>query len=403
MTGRPVQTIYMDHAATTPLSPDALSAMQPFFAERFGNASSIYSLGQDARQAVDQARQRCAAVLNARPSEIVFTSGGTESDNAALMGAAIALRERGNHIVTTRIEHHAVLNAAELLEKLGFDVTYVSPGRDGVVSPEAIEAALTPATSVVSVMLANNETGVIQPIAAITERVKRIATEQRRTIVMHTDAVQAAGYLSLDVDALGVDLLSLSAHKFNGPKGVGALWVRRSTRLTAQTTGGKQERNRRAGTENVPAIVGLGTAARLALDKASAETNRVAALRDRLERGILAGVPDTLVNGDPAQRVANTCNISFARVEAESLLIALDLDDIAVSTGSACSSGSLEPSHVLRAMGFSPHRTQNSIRFSLGLGNTADEVDRVVEVLPAIVDRLRALTRRGPSPAAVER
>jgi cysteine desulfurase len=265
------------------------------------------------------------------------------------------------------------------------------------VAPEQLAEAITDRTALVSVMHVNNEIGTIQPIPDLA----RVA--HARGALFHTDAVQSVGKLPVDVHALGIDLLSLSAHKLNGPKGVGALWVRRGTRLTAQTTGGKQERNRRAGTENVPAIVGLGIAARLAFEKASAEANRVAALRDRLERGILAGVPDTMVNGDPAQRVANTCNISFARVEAESLLIALDLDDIAVSTGSACSSGTLEPSHVLRAMGFSPHRTQNSIRFSLGLGNTADEVDRVIAVLPAIVDRLRALTRRGPRPVAVAR
>jgi cysteine desulfurase len=390
--------IYFDHNATTPVAPEVADAVATALRTTFGNPSSLHRPGQLAKTALDEARAAVARLVGAQPTEIVFTSGGSESDNLAIRGAAVALSASGRrHLVASAIEHEAVLQTLKALSRQGWTTTLVRVDASGRVTPEQLAEAMTDRTALVSVMHVNNEIGTIQPISDLA----RLA--HARGALFHTDAVQSVGKLPVDVRALGIDLLSLSAHKFNGPKGVGALWVRRSTRLTAQTTGGKQERNRRAGTENVPAIVGLGTAARLALDKASAETNRVAALRDRLERGILAGVPDTLVNGDPAQRVANTCNISFARVEAESLLIALDLDDIAVSTGSACSSGSLEPSHVLRAMGFSPHRTQNSIRFSLGLGNTADEVDRVVEVLPAIVDRLRALTRRGPSPAAVER
>jgi cysteine desulfurase len=394
VTVRPVQTIYMDHAATTPLSPDALSAMQPFFAERFGNASSIYSLGQDARQAVDKARQRCAAVLNARPSEIVFTSGGTESDNAALMGAAIALRERGKHIVTTRIEHHAVLNAAELLEKLGFDVTYVPPDRDGVVSPEAIEAALTPATSVVSVMLANNETGVIQPIAEIAERVKRIATEQRRTIVMHTDAVQAAGYLSLDVEALGVDLLSLSAHKFNGPKGVGLLYMRRNTPFAPTQVGGAQERDRRAGTENTPGIVGMSVALEAADASREASSAKCLVLRNRLVAGITERIEDARLNGHAEHRLPNNVNFTFARVEAEPLLMGLDLAGVAASSGSACTAASLEPSHVLIAMGIPVDQARSSLRLTPCPENTEKEVDYVVNTVAELVLRLRAMTGR---------
>jgi cysteine desulfurase len=386
--------IYMDHAATTPLLPDALSAMQPFFAERFGNASSIYSLGQDARQAVDQARQRCAGVLNARPSEIVFTSGGTESDNAALMGAAIAQRERGNHIVTTRIEHHAVLNATEFLENLGFDVTYVSPDRDGVVSPEAIEAALTPATSVVSVMLANNETGVIQPIAAIAERVKRIATEQRRTIVMHTDAVQAAGYLSLDVDALNVDLLSLSAHKFNGPKGVGLLYMRRNTPFAPTQVGGAQERDRRAGTENTPGIVGMSVALEAADASREASAAKCLVLRDRLVAGITERIEDAHLNGHPTHRLPNNLNFTFARVEAEPLLMGLDLAGVAASSGSACTAASLEPSHVLIAMGIPVDQARSSLRLTPGPENTEEEVDYVVDTVAELVRRLRAMAGR---------
>jgi cysteine desulfurase len=384
----------MDHAATTPLSPDALSAMQPFFAERFGNASSIYSLGQDARQAVDKARQRCAAVLNARPSEIVFTSGGTESDNAALMGAAIALRERGNHIVTTRIEHHAVLNAAELLEKLGFDVTYVPPDRDGMVSPEAIEAALTPATSVVSVMLANNETGVIQPIAEIAERVKRIATEQRRTIVMHTDAVQAAGYLSLDVEALGVDLLSLSAHKFNGPKGVGLLYIRRNTPFAPTQVGGAQERDRRAGTENTPGIVGMSVALEAADASREASSAKCLVLRNRLVAGITERIEDAHLNGHAEHRLPNNVNFTFARVEAEPLLMGLDLAGVAASSGSACTAASLEPSHVLIAMGIPVDQARSSLRLTPCPENTEKEVDYVVNTVAELVLRLRAMTGR---------
>ena len=387
--------IYLDHNATTPVAPEVADAMATALRTTFGNPSRLHRHGQEAKPALDEARTAVARLLGAAPTEIVFTSGGSESDNLAIRGAAVALAGgKRRHLVASAIEHEAVLQTLKALSKQGWTTTLVRVDASGVVTPEQLAEAITDQTALVSVMHANNEIGTIQPIADLA----RLA--HARGAVFHTDAVQSVGKLPVDVRALDIDLLSLSAHKLNGPKGVGALWVRRGTRLTSQTTGGKQERNRRAGTENVPAIVGLGAAARRALDKGSAETDRVAALRDRLERGILAGVPGTVVNGDPARRVPNTCNISFDRVEAESLLIALDLDDVAVSTGSACSSGTLEPSHVLRAMGFSPHRTQNSIRFSLGLGNTADEMDRVVAVLPAIVDRLRALTRRKPRPAA---
>ena len=387
--------IYLDHNATTPVAPEVADAMATALSTTFGNPSSLHRHGQEAKTALDEARAAVARLLGAEPTEIVFTSGGSESDNLAIRGAAVALAggER-RHLVASAIEHEAVLQTLKALSKQGWTTTLVRVDASGVVTPEQLAEAITDQTALVSVMHANNEIGTIQPIADLA----RLA--HARGAVFHTDAVQSVGKLPVDVRALDIDLLSLSAHKLNGPKGVGALWVRRGTRLTSQTTGGKQERNRRAGTENVPAIVGLGAAARRALDNGSAETDHVAALRDRLERGILAAVPGTVVNGDPARRVPNTCNISFDQVEAEALLIALDLDDVAVSTGSACSSGTLEPSHVLRAMGFSPHRTQNSIRFSLGLGNTADEVDRVVAVLPGIVDRLRALTRREPRPAA---
>ena len=388
--------IYLDHNATTPVAPEVADAMATALRTTFGNPSSLHRHGQQAKTALDEARAAVARLLGAEPTEVVFTSGGSEADNLAIRGAAVALAGSGRrHLVASAIEHEAVLQTLKDLSKRGWATTLVGVDASGVVAPERVAGAITDQTALVSVMHANNEIGTIQPVADLA----RLA--HARGALFHTDAVQSVGKLPVEVRSLDIDLLSLSAHKLNGPKGVGALWVRRGTRLTSQITGGKQERNRRAGTENVPAIVGLGAAAQLALDKDSADTDRVASLRDRLELGILASVPGTRVNGDPARRVANTCNISFDGVEAESLLIAFDLDGIAVSTGSACSSGALEPSHVLRAMGFSPHRTQNSIRFSLGLGNTADEVDHVVAVLPDIVDRLRAVTRRGRRPSAV--
>ena len=387
--------IYLDHNATTPVAPEVADAMATALRTTFGNPSSLHRHGQLAKTALDEARAPVARLIGAAPTDVVFTSGGSESDNLAIRGAAVALAATGRrHLVASAIEHEAVLQTLKALSKQGWTTTLVRVDASGIVTPERLAEAMTDETALVSVMHANNEIGTIQPIADLA----RVA--HAGGALFHTDAVQSVGKLSVDVGALDIDLLSLSAHKLNGPKGVGALWVRRGTRLTAHTTGGKQERNRRAGTENVPAIVGLGVAAHLALDKGEPDRARVTALRDRLEAGILAGVPGTMVNGDVARRVANTCNVSFDRVEAESLLIALDLDEVAVSTGSACSSGTLEPSHVLRAMGFSPHRTQNSIRFSLGLGNTVDEVDRVVALLPGIVDRLRALTRRVPQSTA---
>ena len=393
ITGR--MRIYFDHNATTPVAPEVADAMATALRTTFGNPSSLHRHGQLAKTALDEARAPVARLIGAAPTDVVFTSGGSESDNLAIRGAAVALAATGRrHLVASAIEHEAVLQTLKALSKQGWTTTLVRVDASGIVTPERLAEAMTDETALVSVMHANNEIGTIQPIADLA----RVA--HARGALFHTDAVQSVGKLPVDVGALDIDLLSLSAHKLNGPKGVGALWVRRGTRLTAHTTGGKQERNRRAGTENVPAIVGLGAAAHLALDKGEPDRARVAALRDRLEAGILAGVPGTMVNGDVARRVANTCNVSFDRVEAESLLIALDLDEVAVSTGSACSSGTLEPSHVLRAMGFSPHRTQNSIRFSLGLGNTVDEVDRVVALLPGIVDRLRALTRRVPQSTA---
>ena len=380
--------IYLDHNATTPVHPVVADTMAAALREEFGNPSSVHYFGQRAKAAVDQARSAVAALVGADPSELVFTSGGTESDNFAIRGTAEAIeRTPRRHLVASAIEHEAVLNTLKALARHGWDTALLPVGATGIVSPDDLLRTLRDDTALVSVMHANNEIGTVQPIAEIA----RIA--HGRGALVHTDAVQSAGKIPIDVKALGVDLLSISAHKFYGPKGVGALWIRRGLRILPILTGGKHERNRRAGTENVAGIVGMGVAAEIARAKMADEGVRVAALRERLEAGILRAVPGTAVNGAKMPRVPNTTNISFDRVEAESLLIGLDLDGIAVSTGSACSSGTLEPSHVLKAMGFPPHRTQNSIRFSLGASSTDAEVDRVIAVLPGIVEKLRNLTR----------
>ena len=382
----PPPRIYLDHNATTPVHPAVVEAMTAALRDEFGNPSSVHYFGQRAKAALDDARSAVAALVGADPSEIVFTSGGTESDNFAIRGVAEAAERAGRrHLIASAIEHEAVLNTVKALVKRGWTATLLPVDESGVVSPDALRAAITDQTALVSVMHANNEIGTIQPVAELA----RIAHE--RGALFHTDAVQSAGKIAVDVRALGADLLAISAHKFYGPKGVGALSIRRGLRLLPILHGGKHERNRRAGTENVAGIVGLGVAAALA--RAKDEAGHLSQLRDRLEEGILRGVPGTQVNGARTARVPNTTNISFDRVEAESLLIALDLEGIAVSTGSACSSGTLEPSHVLKAMGLSAHRTQNSIRFSLGAANTGVEVDRVVALLPGLVEKLRSLTR----------
>jgi len=383
--------IYFDYNATTPMAPDAIEAVTAATRDLYGNASSVHHFGQQAKAAVDDARSSLAALLAADPSEIVFTSGGTESDNFAIRGAAEALEPaKRRHLIATGIEHEAVLNTFKALARRGWRTTLLPVDHSGVVSPDRLRATITDDTALVSVMHANNEIGTIQPVAELA------AIAHERGALMHTDAVQSVGKIPVDVRALGVDLLSLSAHKFNGPKGAGALWIKRGTRLAPYQTGGKHERNRRAGTENVPALAGMGVAASLAGAKMASEAVRVGALRDRLEEAILRSVPGTAVNGQRDRRVPNTANVSFDGVEAESLLIALDLEGIAVSTGSACSSGTLEPSHVLRAMGLPVHRTQNSLRFSLGMFSTEAEVDRVVGVLPHLVEKLRRLTNRKP-------
>ena len=384
--------VYFDYNATTPLSPDSTDAVVRVTREVFGNASSVHHFGQLAKSTMDDARSSVAALINGDPSEIVFTSGGTEADNLAVRGAAEALEPLGRtRLIACAIEHEAILNTFRALARRGWHTTLLPVDQSGIVSPDRLREAIAEGdakTALVSVMHANNEIGTVQPIAELA------AIAHQHGALMHTDAVQSTGKIPVDVKALGVDLLSLSAHKFNGPKGAGALWTKRGTRMQPILTGGKHERNRRAGTENVAAIAGMGAAARLAAGKLASEAERIAALRDRLENGILAAVPGTAVNGARDRRVPNTSNISFDRVEAESLLIALDLEGIAVSTGSACSSGTLEPSHVLKAMGLPVHRTQNSLRFSLGMFSTEEEVDFVVGVMPRLVEKLRGLTRK---------
>jgi cysteine desulfurase len=385
--------VYFDYNATSPVAPEVADAMGRVTREVFGNASSVHHFGQQAKSVLDDARSAVATAIGGDPSEVVFTSGGTEADNFAIRGAAAVFDSldaaRGKrHLIAGAIEHEAVLNTLKALARRGWKTTLLPVDQSGVLVVDRLREAITDDTALVSIMHANNEIGTIQPIADLA------AIAHAHGALMHTDAVQSVGKIPVDVRALDVDLLSLSAHKFNGPKGVGALWIKRGARVQAILTGGKHERNRRAGTENVPGIAGLGAAATLAMGKLSAEGTRLAALRDRLEDGILAAVPGTAINGSRSSRVPNTTNISFDRVEAESLLIALDLEGIAVSTGSACSSGTLEPSHVLRAMGLPVHRTQNSLRFSLGMYSTQQEVDRVIEVLPRLVEKLRGLTRK---------
>jgi cysteine desulfurase len=380
--------IYLDHNATTPPAEPVVEAVARAMCDLVGNGSSVHSFGQQAKGAIDGARGAVAALLGGEPAEVVFTAGGTESINLAIRGVAEALEPAGRRgIVVSGIEHEAVLQTSRALARRGWTLTIVPVESNGVVSTEAVREAVSDTTALVSVMHANNEVGTVQPVASIA------AIAHERGALMHTDAVQSAGKIPVSARGLGVDLLSISAHKFYGPKGTGALWVRRGVRLTPQVTGGRQERSRRAGTENVPALVGMGVAARLALAALDEYHSRMGALRDRLEAGVLRSVPHTAVNGAPGERVPNTTNISFERVEAESLLIALDLEGIAVSTGSACSSGTLEPSHVLKAMGLGSARAQSSLRFSLGAANIEAEIDRVLTVLPGLVQKLRALTR----------
>ncbi|HWQ70550.1 MAG TPA: cysteine desulfurase family protein [Patescibacteria group bacterium] len=383
-------SIYLDHNATTPMRPEVLDAMRPYFDSRFGNASSSHRRGREARRALEEAREAIASALGAREKEsIVFVSGGTEADNLAVKGAAWATRERGRHIVTSAVEHRAVISACRALETQGFEVTYVPVDADGLIDPELVKQSLRTDTTLISLMHANNETGVIFPIAEI----GRLARE--RGIAFHADAVQAFGRLPVDVKAQGVDLLTISGHKFYGPKGIGVLYVRPGTKIVPQMHGGEQEHGVRAGTENVAAAVGMACAAKVALQSMPTENPRLRTLRDRLEAGILCRITGSRQNGDRDQRLSNTCNISFQGVRADSLMVALDLEGVEVSAGSACASGSTESSQVLQAMGRRPEIDGGGIRFSLGAGTTEAEIERVLELLPPLVERVRAAKVEG--------
>jgi len=378
--------LYLDFNATAPIRAEVTDAVVVAMRSRFGNPSSVHRYGQEAKAALDDARTAVARLIGANAPEVVFTSGGTESDNTAIRAAADAFEPKGRrHLIATSIEHDAVLATFKALETRGWRTTLLPVGLSGVVDPASLERVIGADTALVSVMLANNELGTIQPVAALA------AIARAHGALVHTDAVQAAGRMPIRVTDLGVDLLSISGHKCGAPKGVGALWVRRGLVLRPWATGGRQERGRRAGTENVPALEGFGVAARLAHEELAEAAIRMAALRDRLEAALLARVPGATVNGGGVPRVPNTTNISFDRVEGESLVIGLDLEGIAVSTGSACSSGSLEPSHVLRAMGLPPHRVQSAIRFSLGPETADDDIDRTIDAVGRVVARLRAV------------
>jgi cysteine desulfurase len=379
--------IYFDHNATTPLHPVVWQAMRPFLTDVFGNPSSLHTEGLQARDAVEEARERVAQLIGARGEEITFTSGGTEADNLAILGSVLARQHQAGHVVTSQIEHPAVLGSCQALETQGFRITLLPLSSAGMIDPDDLAHVLTDDTLLVTLMHANNEVGTIQSIQACA------ALARSRGILVHTDAVQSVGKIPTRVDDLGVDLLALSGHKIHGPKGIGALYVRRGTVLDPIITGGPQERGLRGGTEHVAAIVGLGVAAQLAATHMSDEMTQVAVLRDRLEQGILATIPDVLVNGATAPRLPTTTNLSFKGVDGHSLVVALDLKGVATSTGSACSSGSLEPSHVLIAMGLADEWLQGAVRFSLGSGNTLTEVDAVLHMLPPIVARLRQHTR----------
>ena len=378
---------YMDHAATTPLSKDALEAMMPYLTTDYGNASTVYTYGQRAKAAVERSRRTIAATIGAKPSEIYFTSGGTESDNWALIGAAEA-GKRG-HIITDQIEHHAILNTCAYLEKRGFDVTYLPVDREGHVDPDAVMAAIRPDTMLVSIMVANNEIGTIEPIAEIGARLQKHAEETGQRILFHTDAVQAYAHIPLDVDELKVDLMSASSHKLNGPKGVGFLYVRRGVKLPSFLHGGEQERGRRAGTENVAGIVGFAQAAASSLDRMAQRIAEESAIRDHLIQRLLDEIPYTSLNGDPTHRLPNNVNVCFKYIEGETLLLLLNEKHIYASAGSACASGSLEPSHVLRAIGVAHEDAYGSLRLTIGPETTIADVDEVVDLMKPIIAQLR--------------
>lgn len=381
-----MQRVYMDYAATTPMLPEVAAAMQPFFSQRFGNPSSIHSMGQEGRDAVEAARGQVAVLIGCQPADVVFTGGGTEADNHAIKGVCLAGSERGNHIITTAIEHHAVIYACNFMKTLGFDVTILPVDRDGLVDPGDIKKAITGRTLLVSVMQANNEVGAIQPIAEISKITREAG------VYFHVDAVQAMGHLPIDVDKLGVDLLSASAHKLYGPKGVGMLYIRPGTRILPLLHGGGQEEGRRAGTENVPGIAGFGKAVEIAARDMAKEADTLTVYRDKLIEGILAQVGDAYLNGHRQRRLPNNANFSFDFIEGESILMYLDSEGICASTGSACSSASSEPSHVLTSLGIPVERARGSVRLTMGRWTTEGDVDKVLEALPRIVGKLRAMS-----------
>jgi cysteine desulfurase len=381
-----MKRIYLDYAATTPTHPEVVKAMLPYFTESFGNPSSIHSYGQEAKDAVERARSKVAVLIGAKSEEIVFTGSGTEADNFALKGVALSRQSKGNHIITSSIEHHAVLETCKFLEKQGLSVTYLPVDGYGLVDPTAVKKAITKKTILVTIMHANNECGTIEPITEI----GNIAAEAE--IYFHTDAVQTVGHIPLDVNKLKVDLLSISAHKLYGPKGIGVLYIRKGTRISSFIHGGSQERGLRASTENVPGIVGFGKAAEIAQQEMPEEARKLTALRDHLIEGILEGIEYTQLNGHPVKRLPNNVNVSLNYVEGESILLNLDLDGICASTGSACTSEDLEPSHVLVAMGLPHLQAHSSLRFSLGKWTTEEDINKVLDVLPGIVSKLRAMS-----------
>lgn len=382
-----MKRIYMDHAATTPTNVEVVKAMEPYFSLKFGNPNSIHSFGQEAREAVEEAREKVAHLIGANPSEIVFTAGGTEADNYAIKGIAWANRKKGNHIITSKIEHHAVLHSCQFLEKQGFEVTYLPVDKYGLVDPEDVKKAITDKTILVTIMHANNEIGTIEPIKEISKVVKKAG------VYFHTDSVQTTGHIPIDVDDLEVDMVSMSGHKFYGPNGVGALYIRKGTRIVNLIDGGAQEKNRRAGTENVVGIVGLGKAAELAEERLNqGKEKKIIRLRDKLIKEITGKIENVRLNGHPTNRLSGNANFCFEFIEGESMLLNLDMEGVAASSGSACTSGSLTASHVLLAIGLSPEIAHGSLRLSLGEDNTEEEIDYVIDILPGIIEKLRALS-----------
>jgi len=383
-----VKRIYMDHAGTTPVRPEVVEAMLPYFTEKFGNASTIYSYGREVKKALEDSREKVARLIGADAKEIYFTSGGTESDNWALRGTAAANIKKGKHIITSSIEHHAVLHTCQDLERQGFKITFLPVDKYGLVDVKHVSDAITDETIMVSIMHANNEIGTIQPIKEISEAIK----QQKPDIIFHIDAVQTVGKIPVDVDDLGVELLSMSSHKIYGPKGIGALYIRKGTKISPFMTGGAQESNRRAGTENIPGIVGFGKAAELAKSEQMEQYEKLTTLRDKLIKGIMQNIPYTRLNGHPTLRLPHNVNISFEFIEGESLLLNLDMKGICASSGSACTSGSLDPSHVLLAIGLPHEIAHGSLRLTLGRDNSEEDADYVLEVLPNIVNKLREMS-----------